>query len=761
MQSVWLEQVQHMTNLIMIVKRDGRKADFSEAKIARVILKALEATGKKREGLEREFLKVRNLKKEADRLTKVVVNILQKGINGNLPTVEQVSDVVEQVLMAAGHFATAKAFILYREKQQKTRIVKQIIGVKDDLGLSVNQLKVLENRYLRHDEYGKTIETPKKLFRRVARAVAKIETKGKRKEWQEKFYRVISRMEFVPAGGYLRSAGMKRPTIANCFVLPVEDNMEGIFDSVKWLALVQQAGGGTGFNFSKLRPKGDFVNSSGGFSTGPISFMKVFDAATAQVMQGGYRMGANMGILDVSHPDIMEFIHCKTDEGEISNFNISVGVTDEFMKAVRDDKKFALRNPRTREVVQTIEAKNLFNQMVSLAWRTGDPGMVFLDTINKNNPVIETLGRLMATNPCGEQPLHPFDVCNLGSINLAKMIRPSRKASGRQVNWKKLEEVVRIGVRFLDNGVDLSRYPIKQIKKMARANRRIGLGVMGFADMLYQMEVGYNSNEGVRVAEKVMGFVNKVGVNESQNLAKEKGVFPNYKGSEFEKKGLRRRNLAVTTIAPTGTISMVADCSSGIEPVFALSYVKNVVEESGLSYVNEYFRKAVEDLKISEEEKNKIYQRVSKTGSCQDIEQLPDLIKKVFVTAYDISPEAHIKMQAGFQKRVENAVSKTINFPSEATLEQVEKAYILAWELKCKGVTIYRSGSREGQVLETTKKKSKSNPHFAKASRGKQVIQSKVKAVPLKNKCPECGEGMEMGEGCMTCRSCGFSKCSI
>jgi ribonucleoside-diphosphate reductase alpha chain len=399
--------------------------------------------------------------------------------------------------------------------------------------------------------------------------------------------------------------------------------------------------------------------------------------------------------------------------------------------------------------------------MVSLAWRTGDPGMVFLDTINKNNPVIETLGRLMATNPCGEQPLHPFDVCNLGSINLAKMIRPSRKASGRQVNWKKLEEVVRIGVRFLDNGVDLSRYPIKQIKKMARANRRIGLGVMGFADMLYQMEVGYNSNEGVRVAEKVMGFVNKVGVNESQNLAKEKGVFPNYKGSEFEKKGLRRRNLAVTTIAPTGTISMVADCSSGIEPVFALSYVKNVVEESGLSYVNEYFRKAVEDLKISEEEKNKIYQRVSKTGSCQDIEQLPDLIKKVFVTAYDISPEAHIKMQAGFQKRVENAVSKTINFPSEATLEQVEKAYILAWELKCKGVTIYRSGSREGQVLETTKKKSKSNPHFAKASRGKQVIQSKVKAVPLKNKCPECGEGMEMGEGCMTCRSCGFSKCSI
>ena len=746
-----------MTDLTKIIKRDGKKAVFEEAKIARVILKALEATGKIGEGSELAR-KVRNLKNEAERLTKVVVNILNKGMNGDLPTVEQVQDVVEQVLMAAGHFKTAKAFILYREKQQKTRRVKQIIGVKDDLGLSVNQLKVLENRYLRHDEYGKTVETPKKLFKRVARAVSSMEEKSKRKEWREKFYEVISKMEFVPAGGYLRSAGMKRPTIANCFVLPVEDNMAGIFDSVKWLALVQQAGGGSGFNFSKLRPKGDFVKSSGGFSTGPISFMKVFDAATAQVMQGGYRMGANMGILDVTHPDIMEFIHCKTDEGEISNFNISVGVTDEFMKAVRDNKKFDLRNPRTKEVVQKIEARNLFNQMVSLAWRTGDPGMVFLDTINKDNPVIDTLGRLMATNPCGEQPLHPFDVCNLGSINLAKMIHPSRKASGWQVDWKKLEKTVRIGVRFLDNGVDLSKYPIKQIKKMAKANRRIGLGVMGFADMLYQMGVGYNTDEGVKLAEKVMGFVNKVGVNESENLAKEKGVFPNYKGSEYEKKGVKRRNLAVTTIAPTGTISMVANCSSGIEPVFALSYVKNVVEETGLSYVNEYFRQAVEALDLSEEEKNEIYQKITQTGSCQEIKNLPDSIKQVFITAYDISPEAHIKMQAGFQKRVENAVSKTINFPNEATLEQVEKAYILAWELKCKGVTIYRSGSREGQVLET---KVENKPHSAKASRGKQVIQSKVKAVPLKNKCPECAEAMEMGEGCMTCRSCGFSKCSI
>ena len=733
-----------MTDLSKIIKRDGSKVKFEEAKITRVILKAFKAT----EEVEEE-----KQKKEAQRLTKVVVNILSKGINGDLPTVEQVQDVVEQVLMAASYFETAKAFIIYREKHQTVRVAKRVLGVEDDLGLSVNQLKVLENRYLRHDEYGKAVEMPKDLFRRVARAVANQEEKPKRKAWRERFYEVMSEMEFVPAGGYLRSAGTKRPTIANCFVLPVEDDMEGIFDAIKWLALVQQAGGGTGFNFSKLRPKGDFVKSSGGFSTGPISFMKVFDAATAQVMQGGYRMGANMGILNVNHPDILEFIHCKTEEGEISNFNISVGITDEFMKAVKGNKKFKLRNPRTREVVQTIEAKSLFNQMVSLAWRTGDPGMVFLDKINKNNPVLKTLGKLEATNPCGEQPLHPFDVCNLGSVNLAKMV------TGKRVDWGNLERAVRVGVRFLDNGVDLSRYPIKQIQRMAKANRRIGLGVMGFADMLYQLGIGYNTDKGVRLAEKVMGFVNKTAVNQSESLGKEKGVFPNWKGSEYQKKGVKRRNLAVTTIAPTGTISMVADCSSGIEPVFALTFVKNVVEEGGLSYVNKYFKQAVEGLSLSDDQKNDIYQRVSESGSCQDIEELPNSIKSVFVTAYDINPKDHIKMQAGFQKRTENAVSKTINFPAEASIADVEKAYLLAWELKCKGITIYRSGSREGQVLQTNKKKNKTKS-FDDAQ-DKQVIQSKVKIRSLKNICPECGEEMEMGEGCMTCRSCGFSKCSI
>ncbi len=408
-------------------------------------------------------------------------------------------------------------------------------------------------------------------------------------------------------------------------------------------------------------------------------------------------------------------------------------------------------------MVQTVKARQLFSQMVALAWRTGDPGMIFLDTINKQNPVIKSVGRLEATNPCGEQPLHPFDVCNLGSINLAKMVKKEK------VDYERLAKAVRVAVRFLDNGVSASKYPIPQIARMAKNNRRIGLGVMGWADMLYRLKIGYNTEEGVRLGRKVMKKINQVAVTESERLAKEKGVFKNWQGSEYEKRGIKRRNLAVTTIAPTGTISMVADCSSGIEPVFGLSYVKNVVDEGGLSYVNSYFKEAVEATKLSEDQKIEVYRRVAKTGRCIDIEYLPSSIKKVFITAYDINPEWHVKMQAGWQKYTENAVSKTINFPQQATMSDVEKAYMLAWEMKCKGITIYRSGSKEGQILRDNEEGE------GKDKEKKQlVIQSKVKIRPLKqkieennNKCPECGAKMEMAEGCATCRKCGFSKCSL
>jgi ribonucleoside-diphosphate reductase alpha chain len=727
--------MQFMTEMAKIKKRNGQVVAFDEAKITT----AIGAVVKERH--------------EPERLTKIVITILKKAVNGKIPTVEQVQDIVEQVLMAGGHYEAAKAYILYRKQHQTLRSAKAVIGVEDDLGLSLNQLKVLENRYLRHDDAGKVIETPRQLFSRVAKFVAGNEPKTKQKDWETRFYEVISRLEFVPAGGYLRSAGTIKPSLANCFVLPVEDDMAAIFDAVKWLALVQQRGGGTGFNFSKLRPKGDYVQKSGGFATGPVSFMKVFDAATAQVMQGGFRMGANMGILNVDHPDILEFINCKSQAGEITNFNISVGATDEFMTAVKKNQKFALKNPRTGETVQTLPAKKLFNQIVALAWRTGDPGMIFLDAINRKNPVLNTLGPMLATNPCGEQPLHPFDVCNLGSLNLAKFVR------GGRIDWERLRKVTQTAVRFLDNGIDVSGYPIPEIEIMAKANRRIGLGVMGWADMLYQLGVAYNSNAGVRLAEKVIKTVNDAAVAESVSLAREKGVFKNWKGSNYQKRGIKRRNLAVTTIAPTGTIAMVASCSSGIEPEFALSFVKNVVDEAGLTYVNEHFKKAMVNAKLSEEQKKQVLEEAAKSGSCQQIEYLPDSIKKTFVTAFDIAPEWHVKMQAAFQKHTENAVSKTINFPQTATIEDVEKAYLLAWELGCKGITIYRSGSKDAQILTN------SQLPISSSRKKTQTIQSKVRIIPLKNKlaktCPECGQQMEVVEGCATCRHCGFSKCSL
>jgi len=505
-----------------------------------------------------------------------------------------------------------------------------------------------------------------------------------------------------------------------------------------------------------LRPQGDYVTTSGGFSSGPVSFMKIFDAATRQVMQGGFKKGANMGILNADHPDILNFITCKTEEQEINNFNISVGASDDFMRAVVGNKQFLLKNPRTGEPAQKVAARNLFHQIVASAWRTGDPGIIFLDTINKKNPVLKTLGPMTATNVCGEQPLHPFDVCNLGSVNLVKFIKGESK-----IDWHRLEEVVRLAVRFLDNGVDLSIYPIPQISQMAQANRRIGLGVMGWADLLYQLEIPYDSKKARDLAEKIIKFITKVAHDQSEKLAREKGVFPNWKGSDFQKKGKKMRNLALTTIAPTGTISMVADCSSGIEPIFALSFVKNVVDDQGLTYLNPDFKKILEKKIKNEEKRQELINQIAKIGSCQEIDGLSVNLKKIFVTAHDISWQDHIKMQAAFQRQTDNAVSKTINFPQTATIEDVAQAYILAWKLGCKGLTIYRDGSRNDQILKSPKE-------ITEKAVFEPIIQSKVKIIPLKKRlkerskvCPECGGKTQVGEGCNTCLECGYSRCSL
>jgi len=737
-----------------IAKRDGREVEFEIAKLVKAIEKAGSQTG--------EFNN-----DEAKRLAEITVALIEKSLKDRESAqVEKVQDIVEQVLMAAGHYKTAKAYILYRAARSDERRVERIIGVKDDLDFSPNQLKVMRNRYLLKDQDGNVIETPSELFHRVAKNLAVVEKAEKRKQIEAEFYEVMSRLEFLPAGRTLNNAGTPQSQLANCFVLPVEDSMEGIFDSVKWMAMVHQRGGGTGFNFSKLRPRGDIVTkSSGGFATGPVSFMKVFDIATRQVMQGGKKRGANMGILNVDHPDILDFITAKSERGEIENFNISVGVTDAFMKAVDADKEWHLRNQRTGEVVQTMQARTLMSQLVSLAWRTGDPGLIFLDPINRNNPLLKKYGRIEATNPCGEQPLHPFDACNLGSINLAKMI------VGGKVDFERLKFVVQTGVRILDNVIDACKYPLPQITETVRANRRIGLGVMGWADMLYQLRIPYDSEAGVKLARKIAKFIQEEAWQVSRELAKEKGTFPRWKDSAFAKATASKvvakvRNLAITTIAPTGSISMLCDASSGIEPVFALAYTKNVVEDNGLSYINRYFREELEragwaDGDTEHKVRDRIVREVAQTGSVAHVSGVPDEVKSVYRTAHDIAPIWHIKMQAAWQSYTDNAVSKTINFPNSATIDQVEEAYMMAWKMGCKGITIYRDGSKDVQILNVGTNAQISNDNS-------QIIQSKIKIETLKERsakrkhmseCPECGGKLAIEEGCAKCYGCGFSVC--
>lgn len=729
-----------------IIKRDGREVEFELGKLVGAIGKAGNETGEYSE-------------EEAKRLAEITVALVEKSLKEKeAAQVEKVQDFVEQVLMAAGHYKTAKAYILYRAARSDERRVERIIGVKDDLDLSPNQLKVMRNRYLLKDQDGNVIETPSELFHRVAKNLAIVEKADKRKQIEAEFYEVMSRLEFLPAGRTLNNAGTPQSQLANCFVLPVEDSMEGIFDSVKWMAMVHQRGGGTGFNFSKLRPRGDIVTkSSGGFATGPVSFMKVFDIATRQVMQGGKKRGANMGILNVDHPDILDFISAKSERGEIENFNISVGVTDAFMKAVDTDKEWHLRNQRTGEIVQTMQARTLMSQLVSLAWRTGDPGLIFLDPINRNNPLLEKYGRIDATNPCGEQPLHPFDACNLGSINLAKFVKDGK------VDYERLKFVVHTGVRMLDDVIDACKYPLPQITETVRANRRIGLGVMGWADMLYQLRVAYDSEKGVNLAKKIAKFIQDESWEMSRSLATEKGAFPRWKDSSHK---VKVRNVAITTIAPTGSISMLSDASSGIEPVFALAYTKNVVEDNGLSYINKYFEDELAtslwaDGDAEHKVRDRIVREVASAGSVTHVSGVPEEVKSVYRTAHDISPEWHIKMQAAWQKYTDNAVSKTINFPHSATIDEVANAYMMSWKMGCKGITIYRDGSKDIQILSVgSEKKSE--------IQGSQIIQSKIKTETLKERtakskhmsvCPECGGKLAIEEGCAKCYGCGFSVC--
>jgi len=683
-----------------VKKRDGRIVDFNQSKVTEAIFKAFLAKGKEDKSL-------------AEQISGKVVETLNKHFEEKIPQVEQIQDVVVETLAKQGHKEIADIYTLYRQKRKEIRDAKWWLLSQDiKTKLTPNALRVLESRYLKKNDEGKIIETPQQLFQRVAANIATAETffkpsisDDKLFSIGEKFYRMMASLEFLPNSPTLMNAGGILQQLSACFVLPVGDSMEEIFEAVKNTALIHKTGGGTGFSFSRLRPRGNMVASTKGVSSGPLSFMVVFNAATEVIKQGGRRRGANMGILRVDHPDIVEFITSKLEEGVLNNFNISVAITDKFMKAVRKKQKYDLINPKDGQVAGQLDANKVFNLIVHYAWQNGEPGIIFIDRINNDNPTPK-LGEIESTNPCGEQPLLPFESCNLGSINLSKMLE--KKGKKWIIDWEKLRETVHNSVHFLDNVIDVNRYPLPKIEALTKANRKIGLGVMGLADMFIELGIPYNSKRALNLAGRIMKFIQEESKKASVKLAKERGFFTNFKDSIYNKSGMPKvRNATTTTIAPTGTISIIAGCSSAIEPLFAISYVrKYVLGDQELVEVNPLFEEIAKKRGFWSKE---LIEKISAKGGIQKIKEIPADVKKVFVTALDITPMDHIKMQAAFQKYIDNATSKTINFPFSASEEDVKKSYLLAYRLGCKGVTLYRNESRKQQVLNIGSKEKRAS----------------------------------------------------
>ena len=663
-------------------KRDGSLVPFDRNKIENAILRA--AFEVLRQSDRAAFV--------AGTAGDIVLKDLSRRPGATLG-VEDIQDAVEKGLMKAGFPEIAKSYILYRERRAEIRTAKKALGLRDDLKLSINALEVLKKRYLLRDDRRSITETPGELFRRVARHVARAEEAfgpaGEAREAEEVFFGMMRDLEFIPNSPTLMNAGTPLGQLSACFVIPVPDSIDGIFDALKDMAKIHKSGGGTGFSFSRLRPAGDLVSSTKGEASGPVSFMSIFDEATGVIVQGGRRRGANMGILRCDHPDIVDFVEAKTEPGRFSNFNLSVGVTDRFMRAVLSDGAFDLVNPRTGRKVRSLKARALFDLIANAAWRTGDPGLVFLDEINRKNPT-PGLGPIEATNPCGELPLLPFESCNLGSINLERMV------AGGRVDWQKLSDRIAWGVRFLDDVIEVNRHPLPEIGEITLANRKIGLGVMGFADMLIRLGIPYDTDEAVRFAGRLMRFVRSESLKASCGLAKRRGVFPNFGESVYAKKNLRVRNATVNTIAPTGTISIIAGCSSGIEPLFAVSFVRNVLSGAKLFETNPVFEEMARNRGFLTPA---LSAEIARAGSIRNIGAIPEDLRRLFVTAFDVPPEYHLRIQGAFQRHTDNSVSKTINLPADATAEEVRNIYLEASRLRCKGITVYRYGSKGDQVL--------------------------------------------------------------
>lgn len=665
-----------MTKITRVRKRDGRVVDFDQSRILGAVYRALTAAGA-------------GGKAEARRVSKAVADRLGERYEGRVPSVEDIQDTVVETLKKSGFEKVAEEYESYRRKKEEVRGITKELGIEEEPKLTVNALEVLRKRYLLRDEEGNVVETPAAMFRRVARAIAAADERyaGDIKKTEEEFFGVMSRLEFLPNSPTLFNAGAGTGlAMSACYVLPVEDSLEGIFTAVEDMALIEQSGGGVGFDFSRLRPKGDIVRSTKGVASGPVSFMRVFDVATDVIKSGGKRRGAMMAILRADHPDILEFISSKAMPGVLTNFNISVAATDAFMRAVESGEEYDLVNPRTGKSAGKLNARHVWDRMAENAWKGGDPGVIFIDEINRHNPTPQ-VGRIEATNPCGEQPLLPYESCNLGSINLSRMFKNGR------VDWEKMRDTIRIGVHFLDNVIDVNPYPLVEIDAMTKANRKIGLGVMGFAELLIMLGIPYDSKEALELGERIARFLEDGAVKASEELARQRGPFPNFPGSIWSSP---RRNATVTTIAPTGTISIIAGCSSGIEPLFAVAFMRHVLGGERLFEINPLFERAAKDRGFYSGE---LLDEVARRGTVEDMSEVPEDLRRLFVTAHDIASEWHVRMQAAFQKYTENAVSKTVNLSRNATPEDIEKVYWLAYKLKCKGVTVYRYGSKGEQVL--------------------------------------------------------------